>query len=327
MHRRHVLAWTALAAVPALAAAQPAASVAPGPLRLLVPFPQGGATDITARALAAPLQRLLGQPVEVVNRPGAGGAACMQEVAVAAPDGRTLGLATLSTHGVNPAVYRSLPYDAVASFTPITEVVKAPGVLVVHPSLAAQDFGQFIKLLKAGPRKVAFASPGVGTIGHMWAELLMSTTNTAMVHVPYRGAAPALADLLEGKVQVYCDQVASSLPHIQAGRLRALAVSWHERLAVLPSVPTYAELSLFSNNDPSWFGLVAPAGLPAARARGLRDAVAQALQEPAVRQRLSAQGLFPTGTLPQEFAALIRKEIDKMRRVSRFAGIRLDAAA
>ncbi len=320
MQRRHLLAWTALAALP------PAGAQTGGPLRLLVPFPQGGATDITARALAAPLQRLLGRPVEVINRPGAAGAACMQEVAAAAPDGLTMGLATLSTHGVNPAVYRQLPYDALASFTPVTEVVKAPGVLVVHPSLRVDDFGQFVKLLKAQPRKIAFASPGVGTIGHMWAELLQSTTGTAMSHVPYRGAAPALADLLAGRVQVYCDQVASSLPHIQAGRLRALAVSWHERLAVLPGVPTYAELSLFSNNDPSWFGLVAPAGLPPAQARGLRDAVARALQEPAVQQSLSAQGLFPSGTLPQEFAALIRKEVDKMRRVSRFAGIRLDAA-
>lgn len=325
MQRREMLALASAAMLPGLAAAQGA----PGSntLRLLVPFPQGGATDITARALAAPLSRLLGYPVVVDNRPGAGGATCMQEVAAARPDGMTLGVATLSTHGVNPAVYKTLPYDAVKGFTPVTEIVKAPGVLVVHPSVPAQDFNQFIKLLKAQPGKLAYASPGNGTIGHMWAELLKSTTGTSMTHMPYRGSAPALADLLSGKVQVYCDQVASSLPHIQSGKLRALAVSWKERLAVLPQVPTYAELSLFSNNDPSWFGLVGPAGMPTARARILRDAVAQALQDGAVRQQLSEQGLFASGSMPDEFGHLIQKEVEKMRRVSRFARIELQSAA
>ncbi|MDZ7861350.1 tripartite tricarboxylate transporter substrate-binding protein [Acidovorax sp.] len=293
------------------------------PARLLVPFAAGGATDITARAIAGPLSQRLQRSITVENRPGAGGANCMAEVAAAAPDGLTLGIATLSTHGVNPAVYRHLPYT-IDAFTPITEIVKAPGVLVVHPDLPARDFAQFIRYVKAQPGKVAYASPGNGTIGHMWGELLKSTTNTFMTHVPYRGAAPALADVVAGKVPVYFDQVASSLPHIQAGRLRALAVSWKERLAVLPGVPTYAELSLFSSNDPSWFGLVAPAGMPAAMARQWRDAVAAVLQEPGVKTQLADQGLFGSGSLPDEFGAQIRKEVDKMRRVSRFARIVLD---
>ncbi|MDP4075667.1 tripartite tricarboxylate transporter substrate binding protein BugE [Acidovorax sp. A1169] len=293
------------------------------PVRLLVPFAAGGATDITARAIAGPLSQRLQRPITVENRPGAGGATCMAEVAAAAPDGLTLGIATLSTHGVNPAVYRHLPYN-IDAFTPITEIVKAPGVLVVHPDLPARDFAQFIRYVKAQPGKVAYASPGNGTIGHMWGELLKSTTNTFMTHVPYRGAAPALADVVSGKVPVYFDQVASSLPHIQAGRLRALAVSWKERLAVLPTVPTYAELSLFSSNDPSWFGLVGPAGMPAAMARQWRDAVATVLQEPSVKTQLADQGLFGSGSLPDEFSAQIRKEVDKMRRVSRFARIVLD---
>ena len=291
----------------------------------MVPFPQGGATDITARVLAAPLSRILGMPVKVDNLPGAGGATGMQAVAKAAADGMTLGVATLSTHGVNPAVYKKLPYDAIKDFAAVTEIVKAPGVLVVHPSVPAQNFEQFIKLLKSQPGKITYATPGAGTIGHMWAELLQSTTGTSMKHVPFRGAAPAVADLLEGKVQVYCDQVASSLPHIQAGKLRALAVSWNQRLAVLPKVPTYAELSLFTNNDPSWFGLVAPAGTPAVVVRARRNAVAQALEEPAVRKALADHGLFPSGSLPAEFGAQIQKEVDKMRRVSRFAQISLDA--
>lgn len=323
MKRRHLLIAPAAAWLAGAAWAQPA-STAPRPIRLLVPFAAGGATDITARALARPLSQLLGVPVAVENRPGAGGATCMAEVAAAAPDGATLGVATLSTHGVNPAVYKHLPYDALEGFTPVTEIVKAPGVLVVHPSLPVQDFAQFVQYVKAQPGKLAYASPGTGTIGHMWGELLKSSTNLRMNHAPYAGAAPAVAEVLAGRVPVYFDQVASSLPHIQAGRLRALAVSWHQRLAVLPQVPTYAELSLFSNNDPSWFGMVAPARMPAALARRLRDAVAAVLRDSQVLARLGEQGLFASGSLPDEFAALIRKEVEKMRRVSRFAHITLD---
>lgn len=318
MDRRQVLTFAGTSLLTGLVHAQNR------PLRLVVPFPPGGATDITARALTEPLSRLLDQPVIVDNRAGAGGSIGMAEVAKAAPDGLTLGVATLSTHGVNPAVYKKLAYDPLRDFSAVTEVVKAPGVLVVNASLPVRDFREFVQYLKANPAKVTYASPGNGTIGHMWAELFKSTTNTFMVHIPYRGAGPALNDLLAGQVQVYFDQVASSLPHIQSGKLRALAVSWNQRLAVLPEVPTYAEMSLFSNNDPSWFGLVAPVATPAAAVRRVRDAVASALSEPAVRSRLAGQGLFASGTLPDEFAAQIRKEIDKMQRISRFARISLD---
>lgn len=318
MDRRQVLAVAGTTLLSGLVHAQNR------PLRLVVPFPPGGATDITARALTEPLSRLLDQPVIVDNRAGAGGSIGMAEVARAAPDGLTLGVATLSTHGVNPAVYKKLAYDPLKDFSAVTEVVKAPGVLVVNASLPVRDFREFVQYLKANPGKVTYASPGNGTIGHMWGELFKSTTNTFMVHIPYRGAGPAINDLLAGQVQVYFDQVASSLSHIQSGKLRALAVSWNQRLAVLPDVPTYAELSLFSNNDPSWFGLVAPAATPAPAIRRVQDAVARALREPAVRTRLAGQGLFASGSLPDEFAAQIRKEIDKMQRISRFARISLD---
>jgi tripartite-type tricarboxylate transporter receptor subunit TctC len=318
MQRRHLMALAGTSLLPGLSRAQGK------PLRLVVPFPPGGATDITARVLVEPLARLLEQPVIVDNRAGAGGSIGMAEVAKAAPDGLTVGMATLSTHGVNPAVYKKLPYDPLKDFAAVTEVVKAPGVLVVSAGLPVRDFGEFISYLKANPGKVTFASPGNGTIGHMWGELFKSTTNTFMVHIPYRGAGPALNDLIGGQVQVYFDQVASSLPHIQSGKVRALAVSWGQRLAVLPAVPTYGELSLFSNNDPSWFGLVAPAATPPAAVRRIQDAVARALREPAVRDRLAGQGLFPSGSLPDEFGAQIRKEIDKMQRISRFARISLD---
>jgi tripartite-type tricarboxylate transporter receptor subunit TctC len=294
------------------------------PLRLVVPFPPGGATDITARALSEPLAKALGQTVIVENKAGAGGSIGMAEVAKAAPDGFTLGVATLSTHGVNPAIYKKLPYDPIKDFAPITELVKAPGVLVVNPKLPVNSFDDLLKYLKANPGKVSYASPGYGTIGHMWGELFKSTTNTFMVHIPYRGAGPALTDLIGGQVQVYFDQVASSLQHIQAGRLKALAVAWNGRLDVLKDVPTYAEKSLFTNNDASWFGLVAPTGTPAATVDRLQQAVASALQDAALRDKLRAQGLFASGTRPAEFATQIRKEIEKMQRIAKFAKISLD---
>ena len=223
------------------------------PVRLLIPFPPGGATDITARVVAEPLSRLLGVPVFVENRGGAGGSVGMAEAARAPADGTTLAVATLSTHGVNPAVYKKLTYDPVRDFVAVTELVRAPGVLVVNPSVPARDLKGLIAYAKANPGKLNYASPGNGTIGHMWAELFKSSTGTFMTHIPYRGAGPALTDLIAGNASVYFDQVASSLSHIKSGKLRALAVSWDQRLDVLPDVPTFKEAGLPSNNDPSWF--------------------------------------------------------------------------
>ena len=310
---------TSASLLPRLSWSQPAK-----PLRLVVPFPPGGATDITARVMTEPLSRILGQSVIVENRAGAGGSIGMSEVAKSAPDGFTLGVATLSTHGVNPSVYKKLPYDPIKDFAPVTELVKAPGVLVVNAALPVTNFAELVKYLKANPGKVTFASPGNGTIGHMWGELFKNTTNTFMVHIPYRGAGPALNDVVAGQVNLYFDQVASSLPFIQSGKLRAIAVSWGKRLDVLPAVPTYGELALFSNNDPSWFGLVAPAGTPATAVKRINDAVVAALKEPAIRDKLAAQGLFATGTSSDDFALQIKKEIDKMQRIAKFAKISLD---
>jgi len=317
MQRRQVLSLSALTLLPLAALAESK------PLRLLVPFPPGGATDVTARVLAEPLARWLGQPVVVENRSGAGGSVGMAEVAKAAPDGLTLGVATLSTHGVNPAVYPKLPYDPVKDFAAVTEIVKAPGILLINPKLPVQDMAGFVKYLKANPGKLSYASPGNGTIGHMWGELFKNSTGTFMLHIPYRGAGPALNDLLAGQVEVSFDQVAAALAHVQAGRLRALAVSWPQRLDVLPIGPTYAELNLPSNNDPSWFGLVAPAGTPVTVIGRLQEAVVKSLQEPAVKQRLAQLGLYASGTTPADFAAQIRREIEKMRAVSKVAGISL----
>ena len=320
MQRRHFLASVAAASVvPGMSFAQDK------PLRIVVPFPPGGATDITGRALQEPLQRLLGQPVVVENRAGAGGSIGMSEVARAAGDGLTFGVATLSTHGVNPAVFSKLPYDPVKDFAGVTEIVKAPGIIVVNPKvLPVKDFADLVKYLKANPGKVSYATPGNGTIGHMWGELFKSSTGTAMVHIPYRGAGPAVNDVLGGQVPVYFDQVASSLPHVKAGKLKALAVSWHERLDVLPDVPTYAELGYKQANEPSWFGLVAPASTPAAQVLRVQQAVAAALKEPAVRDRLAGQGLYASGTTPAAFSQQIVREIEKMKQVAAYAKIALD---
>lgn len=321
MQRRHLL--SALAA----------ASVAPGiswgqeskPLRVIIPFPPGGATDITARSLQEPLARILKQPVVLENRGGAGGSIGMAEVARAPADGLTIGVATLSTHGVNPAVYSKLPYHPTKDFVGVTEIVKAPGVIVINPAvLPVKNFAELVKHLKANPGKVSYATPGNGTIGHMWGELFKSSTGTSMVHIPYRGAGPAINDVLAGQVAVYFDQVASSLPHIKSGKLKAMAVSWPARLDVLPDVPSYAELGYKQANEPSWFGVVAPAGTPAAAVDRIQQAVAQAIKEQAVAERLAGQGLYPSGTSANDFTAQIAREIEKMKRVAEFAKVKLD---
>ncbi len=324
MQRRHIMAHLALAAavsfVPGMSFAQEGK-----PLRMIVPFPPGGATDITARGLQESLSRILKQPVVLENRAGAGGSIGMAEVARAPADGLTIGVATLSTHGVNPAVYSKLPYNPTKDFVGVTEIVKAPGVLVINPNmLPVTDFAGLVKYLKANPGKVSYATPGNGTIGHMWGELFKSSTGTSMVHIPYRGAGPAINDVLAGQVAVYFDQVASSLPHVKNGKLKALAVSWPGRLDVLPEVPTYAELGYKQANEPSWFGMVAPAGTPQAAVDRIQQAVAQALKEPAVRERLAGQGLYPSGTTPAEFTAQIAREIEKMKAVAAYAKVALD---
>lgn len=318
MQRRQLLSLMATSAVPASAFAQSA------PLRIIVPFGQGGATDIVARLVADPLGREMGRPAIVENRAGAGGSLGTAEVARAAPDGLTLGIATVSTHGVNPVVYKKLAYDPVKDFAMVSELALAPGVLLVNPALPVKTMAELIQLLKREPGKHTHGSPGIGSVGHMNAEILKSTVGVSPTHVPYRGASPMLTDLMSGQIDMAFDQVASALPHIKAGRLRPLAVSWKERLAQLPEVPTFGELALFANNDPTWFGLVAPARTPAAQVQRLNAAVRKVLALPDVKSRMDQAGLFVNDSTPAELALLITKTVEKMRRTASFARISLD---
>ncbi|MBC7956871.1 MAG: tripartite tricarboxylate transporter substrate binding protein [Cytophagales bacterium] len=294
-------------------------------LRIVVPFPPGGATDTVARLIAPLIARELTQTVVIDNRSGAGGSLGMAEVARAAPDGLTLGLATVSTHGVNPVVYKRLPYDALRDFTPIAELVRAPGVLVVNPQLPVRSLAELLAHARAHPGRLTYGTPGVGSAGHMAGERLKKSAKVHLVHIPHRGASGVMTDLISGQIDIGFDQVASSLPHIQAGRLRALAISWATRLPQLPDVPSFAEAGLPDNNDPSWFGIVAPAKTPEAVVARLNAALLRALNQPELKAQCEKLGLYVTGSTPKAFGNLIQATMEQMRETARSANISLDS--
>ncbi|HEY2926037.1 tripartite tricarboxylate transporter substrate binding protein BugE [Piscinibacter sp.] len=294
------------------------------PIRLVVPFAPGGATDIIARIVAEPLGKTLGQSVIVDNRGGAGGGIGMAEVAHSAGDGYTIGVATVSTHGVNPAITRKLAYDAEKDFKPVTALGTTPNVMAVHPSVPHKTHAEFVKYLGEHAGKVTYASPGIGSLGNMLGELYKSTTGTSMIHIPYRGAGPAKNDVVAGQVQVIFDNLPSSLGLIQAGQLSAVAVASPQRLASLPNVPTFGELKLDANNDPAWFGLVVPASTPDIMVTKIHAAVQTVLKRPDVRAQLAAQGVEPLGNTPEEFKAQISREIAKMKVVAKTAKIEIE---
>src|SRR5215467_4937460 len=295
------------------------------PIRLIVPFPPAGTTDIVGRLVADALGKQLGQAVVVENRGGGGGAIGAIEVARATPDGYTLGIATVSTMAVNPACNPKLPYKSPDDFTLITNLAAVPNVIAVNPQrVAAQNMNDFIKWLKANPGKVSYASSGTCGIGHMMGELFKVTSGTFIVHIPYRGAGPALNDVLAGQVEVLFDNLPSSLPHIQGGKLKAIAVAAPKRLDVLPNVPTLAELNLAPVNDQVWYGLVAPAKTPDAIVQRLNDAVLKVLALPDIRDKLRHQGANPVGNTPEQFRAQVISERDKMISLVKRQGITLE---
>jgi len=303
--------------------AHAASSFPDKPVKLIVPFPPGGSTDLIARLLAEKMSVILGQQVVVDNRAGAGGTIGISAVARAEPDGYTIGMATVSTHGANPAVYTKLPYDPVKDFQPITNVMSVPSVFVVSPKLPVKNMQEFIALAKSEPGKLTFASPGNGSLGHVNVEQFMDLAGIKLTHVPYKGAGQAATDALAGTVDAMTDNLPSSLPHIKSGKLRALAVLSPQRSPLLPDVPTYRELGFEAMSEGGWFGLVAPAGVPAPVIEKLMTSAHQAMQDPAFKQRTIEISGVPMANTPAQFAQQIHEMMDKYARIAKVANIKL----
>ncbi|MDK3023494.1 tripartite tricarboxylate transporter substrate binding protein [Cupriavidus taiwanensis] len=330
-NRRRVVALLLSASLGALAG-QPALAADPypaKPIRLVVPFAAGGTTDILARAVAAELAKLPGWNVVVDNKPGAGGNIGADIVAKAAPDGYTLLMGTVGTHGINQSLYGKLPFDPIKDFAPITEVAAVPNVLVLNPAFAQQNKIDSVKDLiayaRANPGKINMASSGNGTSIHLAGELFKTQTRTFMVHFPYKGSGPALTDLAGGTMQVMFDNLPSSMALIKSGKLKALAVTSARPSPALPGVPTIAQAAgLPQYEASSWFGMLAPAGTPPDVIQRIQQEVAKALGAPAVRERLQAQGAEPIGNTPEQFAAFIRAETAKWAKVVKDSGAKVD---
>ena len=316
-----ILPVAAMLATPQLADAQ---DYPTKPIRLIVPFPPGGTTDIVARLVADKLSQKLGQPVVVDNRAGAGGSIGADLIAKAPPDGYTLGIATVSTHAVNPAANPKITYNPLTDFIAITNLAAVPNVIEIHPSVPAKNMKEFIALLKKEPGKWSFASSGQASIGQMMGELFLHATGTEMVHIPYKGAGPAINDMLGGQVKIMFDNLPSSLPHIKAGKLIALAVAAPKRLGVLPDVPTLAELGYPSVNDQAWYGLVAPAKTPEAIVKKVYEATVAVLRTPDIMEKFALQGATPVGNTPAEYLAQIKAEYEKMSVIVKKKGITLE---
>jgi tripartite-type tricarboxylate transporter receptor subunit TctC len=315
-----LLAALLAASLPAAAQAWPAR-----PVHLVVPYAAGGPVDVSARLLAAKLQQALGEAVIVDNKPGAGGNIGAEFVARSAPDGHVLVMGAIATHAINPALYPKLPYDPIADFRHVALVVQVPNVLVVNNDLPARSVADLIALAKARPGKLDFASGSTGSTGHLAGELFKQVTGTFMVHIPYKGSAPAMADLLAGRVHLMFDNMASALPHIQAGRVRALAVTASRRSDFVPQLPTLQEAGLPGFDLTTWWGLMAPAKTPQAVVERLAAETAKALQSAEVAGRLRAMGSeASTVRTPAQFTAFVERERHIYAGLVRRSGARVD---
>ncbi len=291
-------------------------------IKLVVPFPPAGATDIVGRIVAAKLGERLGQPVVVDNKPGAGGAIGSDLVAKSPADGYTILIATSSTHSIGP-VLQKLPYDPIKDFAPITHVANVPNVLVVSPTLAVSSVQELVALAKAKPGQLNFASSGVGTIVHLNAELFKMLAGVDMVHVPYKGTALSIPDVASGNVAMVFDSLASVMPHIRSGKVRPIAVNAHKRQALLPDTQTFSEAGMPQFDRYTWFGMFAPAGTPAEIVSRLQREVVAALQAPDLLERFANVGAEPVGSTPGEFVERIRSDAARWSEVIRKAGVKV----
>ncbi len=294
------------------------------PIRLVCPIPPGGTTDLVARLVAQKLTESLGQQVIVDNRGGAGGIIGTEMVARSAADGYTLLLGSMTTHAINPAFHKGLAYDAVRSFQPVSRIIAAPQLLVVHPSVAAKSVRELIALAKAKPGQLTYATASMGTAPHLAYELFKSMAGVNIIGVPYKGSGPSIIDLIGGQVQSMITGIVVLMPHVKAGKLRALGVTSPARAAVMPELPTLAESGVPNFDVRVWFGVFLPAGTPRPIVMQLNERIRKIVEAPDVRQRLIEQGADPVSDTPEEFGAYVKTELARWTKVVKDTGARIE---
>lgn len=294
------------------------------PVRLIVPFPPGGTTDVVARIFSEALAKELGQPVIVDNRGGGGGAIGARALASAVPDGYTLGLMTISTHGTNSAVYKKLGYDAVKDFTPVTKLLSFPGVIAVHPGFPAKNFAEFMSVVRAGPGRYSYASSGTGAATNLCMEQFKFLTKTFITHIPYRGSGPAINDVIAGQVPILWDALPSALPFIKSGQLVAIGVAAERRSAQLPNTPTFTELGVKDYEPDLWNGLMGPINLPRDVLVRVHAAAVAAANRRDVKARFEELGAQVVGNASVDFAKSIQEDVARWQQIAKFANISLD---
>ena len=320
MKRRNILGLLA-----ALAVTLPAAAAFPDkPVKILIGFPAGGPLDAHARLLAERLQQVLGQPVVIDYKAGAGGTVGAEFVAKSPPDGYTLLMANTGTMVINPAVYTKLPYDTLKDFVPIARTAQQPLALLVNPGVPAKTVQELVALAKKGPGKLNYGSAGNGGISHLVPEMFKSATGTFIVHIPYRGSAPAFTDLLAGQVQVMAESIPQASQYVKQGKLRALAVTGRERNAALPDTPTFAESGIAGLDVVGFYGVLAPAGTPKEVSAKLSDAFRQVLESADIRSRMSAQGADPAFLGSEAFASYLAAQMPVWAKAVKDSGTKLD---